>query len=607
MHNYGSENISKAQIQDAVEILNTDFRKLNADTSDIVSAFTSIAADCEIEFKLATIDDNGNCTDGITRTATSLTFIADDDIKTLIQWDPSMYLNVWVVEEIESGAGGYSYLPGVSSWKDGIVIRNDQLGSIGTSCGSDICIGSLTHEVGHYLNLKHTWGGTNSPGDAANCSDDDDVSDTPNCIGVTSCNLSSNTCGYSDNVQNYMDYSGCYCMFTEGQKSRMQAALTSSTNDRDNLWSTSNLKATGTYTTSTIKLCQADFTYDQEFICPGTTVNFTDDSWNGTPASWSWTFTGGSPSSSTDSAPSITYNTAGDYNVTLSVTNSTGTVSATKTSIIHVASSTADFGPDFTNGFEDATNFTNYWDIVNIDAGNTWSRTSSAFYEGSYSLKMSNYGNTEGSVDEIISPSIDLSYITDAKLKFKLAYAQQTSDDGDALKVYASTDCGESWSLRFSKQGSSIATTTSYVTSAFSPSPSQWEEYELSFTSSLLKDNVKLKFEFTNDGGNNLYIDALEITGTINGIEDLIPGDFVLDVIPNPINEKSILKFELSQTEECSLIIYDALGHETKIFESKEFSKGEQLILFSNYLNQNGFYFLKLRVGEKEYIKKVVK
>ncbi len=607
IHNYGAENISDDQIIDAVKVINTDYRKLNDDTSDIVSSFKSIAADIGIQFKLATIDPNGNCTNGITRYVSDQTFSADDDVKKLVDWDPSKYLNVWVVDVIESGAGGYSYLPGVSSWKDGIVILNSQLGSIGTSCGSDLCVGSLTHEIGHYLNLKHTWGSTNTPGVSSNCSDDDDVTDTPNCIGSTSCDLTESSCGTLANVQNYMDYAGCLCMFTEGQKSRMLAALTSSTNDRDNLWTTTNLKATGTYSTSTVDLCTADFTYDNAYICPGGSVKFTEDSWNGDPTSWAWTFTGGTPSSSTDSTPTIVYNTVGEYAVSLTVSNASGSASTTQTSIIHVGSTTPEYGPDYTEDFESSSKFSSDWEIINIDGGKTWSRSSSASYQGSYSLELNNFGNSLKSVDEIISPSIDLSYITSPKLNFKIAYAQQTTDDGDGLKISVSTDCGKTWSLRYSKQGASLTSTSTLYTSSFTPKSSEWEDGYISFTSSMLTSNARVKFEFTNDGGNNLYLDDLNISGTINGIETIIPLDVKFDVLPNPIENNSVVKFYLVNNATCSLSICDVLGRETKIMESKKMLEGEQSFLISNYIKQQGVYFIKLQVGDRKFVKSVVK
>ena len=114
-----------------------------------------------------------------------------------------------------------------------------------------------THEVGHWLNLEHLWGPNNNPGTATSCSSDDGVDDTPRCIGVTACILTSNSCsndaqdGYwssdvVDNVENYMEYSYCNKMFTNGQKTRMRSALVSSVGGRNNLWINSNLNSTGT-------------------------------------------------------------------------------------------------------------------------------------------------------------------------------------------------------------------------------------------------------------------------------------------------------------------------------------------------------------------------
>ena len=94
VHNYGQENISDAQVLDAVRILNEDFRKLNPDTASIVPAFQSIAADCQIEFRLANIDPNGNCTNGIDRIVSPLTENADDFAK-LNPWPEDQYLNIW--------------------------------------------------------------------------------------------------------------------------------------------------------------------------------------------------------------------------------------------------------------------------------------------------------------------------------------------------------------------------------------------------------------------------------------------------------------------------------------------------------------------------------
>lgn len=126
---------------------------------------------------------------------------------------------------------------------DAIVAIHGYVGSIGT--GNNFVSRVLTHETGHWLNLQHVWGSTNNPGVACG---DDGVGDTPLTKGFTNCNLSNAiicTPGIKENIQNYMEYSYCCKMFTQGQRSRMHNALNSNVAGRDNLSSNANLIATG--------------------------------------------------------------------------------------------------------------------------------------------------------------------------------------------------------------------------------------------------------------------------------------------------------------------------------------------------------------------------
>lgn len=217
LHNYGEENISDAQVLDQVRILNRDFRRTNADTVNIVPAFQGMAADIEVEFRLPSIDPNGNCTNGIDRVQTMLTYSANNQSK-INGWPNNKYLNVWVANSLENtGAAAYAHYPGGNNAVDGIMNLHSYLGSIGTS--SEGRSRTLTHEIGHYLNLAHVWGSTNSPGVACG---DDNVSDTPETKGWSSCVPTGSLCNppIVENVQNYMEYSFCEYMFTEGQKNQ---------------------------------------------------------------------------------------------------------------------------------------------------------------------------------------------------------------------------------------------------------------------------------------------------------------------------------------------------------------------------------------------------
>ncbi|MES2388047.1 MAG: M43 family zinc metalloprotease [Bacteroidota bacterium] len=251
IHNFGPENIPLANVNDAISILNQDFNLLNTDRNDVIPAFSGIRGSIGITFKLATIDPNGNFTNGVTYTVSSNTTTADENIKYEVPdyWDPQKYLNIYVTNRVYVGTtavGGYAYYP--ADWptgdrSDGILINYYQFGSI-PSGGDDFAKRSLTHECGHYFNLAHTFGNSNGVGDAANCDPPgDDVDDTPPTIGILyDCNTAFRSCNnVLANTQNYMDYGGCSRMFTIGQTQRMDAALNSTVGGRSNLWSSGNL------------------------------------------------------------------------------------------------------------------------------------------------------------------------------------------------------------------------------------------------------------------------------------------------------------------------------------------------------------------------------
>ncbi len=613
LHEYGTENISNAQIFDAMRILNEDFRKTNADYANTVASFTGIAADAEIEFRLAQKDPNGICTNGIDRIYSSETNVGDDGSK-LNYWPRNKYLNVWVVKAIASGAAGYAYLPGTTAAaNDGIMILSSYIGSIGT--GSLQRSHALTHEVGHWLNLNHTWGTSNNPGLTSNCSSDDGVTDTPNTIGWTSCNLTGTSCSSLDNVQNFMEYSYCSTMYTAGQKTRMRSALTTTgglvgTAQRYNLWTTSNLTATGISTPAV--LCQADFSTNSSnnVICDGDSITFSDESWNGNPTGWSWSFPGGSPSSSTDSTPTITYNTPGSYDVTLTVTNASGSVNTTKLGYITVNSSTAMFsGSTFTESFEGAAIPNADWKIINGNSGtNTWVQTTAAATLGTKSARILNTAAMSGQIDELISPSVDMTLITGTSptMTFKVANAQRTSSDSDKLQVYVSTNCGKTWALRKTISGTTLAsggvTTSSYV-----PAAAHWTLQNVNMSSYASQTNLYIMFRFTSGGGNNIYIDEINLSGTTVGIEEDFENSVNLNIYPNPSTDNATVSFDLNDKQKVDLKIYDVVGKEISTLVNSELPTGtHKFELNKNTKLASGIYFVKLTVDGRSITKKVV-
>ena len=222
LYNTAAENISEAQVLSQLQIMNDDFRRLNADQDNVWSQ----AADTQIEFCLATQDPQGNPSDGILRVPTSVTqFGTNDNMKFSSQggsdaWPASEYLNFWVCD-LGASLLGYAQFPGGPANTDGVVCTYTATGDVGTAQAPFDLGRTGTHEVGHWLNLRHIWGD-------GGCGADDFVADTPEDDGANyGCSLGSSSCeaGVSAMVQNYMDYSDDACMnlFTQGQGDRMNA------------------------------------------------------------------------------------------------------------------------------------------------------------------------------------------------------------------------------------------------------------------------------------------------------------------------------------------------------------------------------------------------
>jgi hypothetical protein len=218
-----AQNISDEQIKSQIDALNRDFRRRNADTSNTPVRFKSLAADVQIEFALATADPKGRATTGIVRKATSVNrWSSDDKIKFSSQggddaWDSRYYLNFWVGDL--GTLLGYSSQPGTAAEKDGVVINYTAFGTINVNAPYNLGR-TATHEVGHWLGLRHIWG-------ESYCGDDF-VDDTPKQGNFTAgCpNTFRSSCSngeMGDMYMNYMDFTNDACMnlFTNGQKQRM--------------------------------------------------------------------------------------------------------------------------------------------------------------------------------------------------------------------------------------------------------------------------------------------------------------------------------------------------------------------------------------------------
>lgn len=332
-------NVSNALIMQVFNDLQEDFLLLNADQSQARTAYGFTPANAGINFCLATQDPMGNPLSevGVVRVGNNHGWYDSDggeenhmksssapgygsDI-----WNRNNYLNVWICDisnGASSGTAGYAYKPTMtflpSASIDGIVLdynlgmNNDNV---------------LTHEVGHYLGLSHTWG-------AGGCTADDGFTDTPVTTGPSfnysgSCSGFQETCpGTQTQYENYMDYSNCTVMFTQEQANYMLAILTGI---RSSLLLSPGCDPTNTPPNSAFTSVPAPAPTPPVIIPVGGTVNFQDLSTN-VPTGWTWlisgtpgvdyNYTGGTSTSSQN--PQVTFNNVGLYNVQLTASNAYG-------------------------------------------------------------------------------------------------------------------------------------------------------------------------------------------------------------------------------------------------------------------------------------------
>lgn len=235
VYNTEAQNLPDERVFTQINVLNEDFRRMNADTTNTPDAFRDVAADCMIEFCLASFDPYGDSTSGITRTHTDTTEwkinfsekVKHNSTGGEDAWPCVSYLNIWVCN-LDDGILGYAVSPGSDCTIDGIVVDYKNFGLADVTSQPYHLGRTCTHEIGHWLGLTHVWGD-----DGGTCLGDDGISDTPLQAGenygcpdfplTDACTLTFPGVMF----QNYMDYTDDACMniFTQDQKARMRTVL----------------------------------------------------------------------------------------------------------------------------------------------------------------------------------------------------------------------------------------------------------------------------------------------------------------------------------------------------------------------------------------------
>ncbi len=625
--NTTAENISTTICNQIIQVLNDDNGRTNADTTQTPAIWKSIGAPTGAQFCLAQRDPSGAPTTGIERIQTAqTTFTTDDKIKFTAQggadaWDPTRYFNIWVCD-LTPGLGGYGEFPtGTASNTYGNVSDYTVVGT-----GQWVA----THECGHCFNLFHIWGD-----DSGACTGSDAVADTPNQADASSgacatfpaldaCSTVSP--GYM--FMNYMDYgaNGCKNLFTQGQSARTNALLSTAPYSS---WATSNGctpvvlmsndAGAPSVTTPNGMICALSFSPIVTIRNWGTNnltscnINYQIDSnpiqvynWTGNLVSLATiqvTLPGMTTTAGTHSFTCYTTlpNTVTDGNPANDAANSTFNV-------IPVGQPTP-----FSYGFEPVAFPPTGWTLDNADLSITWARTTGAAKTGAASMWFNSIAYTCNGCFEIITlPNLDFTSLGSVQMTFQVAYRMLsdptlTPNWSDSLRVDVSTDCGATWTNLYFKYSTALTTITPpFSTTAFVPGPNDWRLETLNLTPYAGNNNLLLRLKASSDYENNMYVDDINITGTI-GIETIGLKN-TMTVYPNPSGGNTTIEYSLPEASNVQFLLFDALGKEILNRNEGFVHRGtNKIILEEKSFTGNGIYYVQIKAGNIIETKKITR
>ena len=531
-----------------IEILNEDFGRTNKDTVSTPPVFQPVAANTEIQFVLAKQDPNGNPTNGIVRLRGSKNSYSVLSHKELLRyesyWSPEHYLNMYVLDT-QSFLGFASFpvtsLDGVTNRTsdfilDGILIDYQYFGENSTTPTFESFGRTATHEVGHYLGLRHIWG----DGD---CRFDDFVADTPvadksNLRLSSPCTFPSNdnkVCSTAEMFQNYMDFTDDVCMnlFTEGQKIRMRRVLENSPR-RTTLVSSPALTAPVRFKDN---LAVMDINTPKHFECSSSIVpsiqviNLGNNpvtsydivmSIDGSQAQLinKTTSLDEFESENITFSPELIATTPADIKYTISnvngttdgdITNNTKTISLSGTSSVPLP---------FYENFESSVQL-----LGNVGASFPWEiAPAPKEVPTNHALQLKAFQSASFSGENAIikTPVFDLTEVTSGNLIFSYSHAVVPQSFYDGLAIKVSTDCGEVFSdVIFNSYGPDLSSAPETPSSFIPQNSSEWRTDTISLTPYRNMDGVQFAFVGQSGGGNNIYLDDISIIQTILNANDV--------------------------------------------------------------------------------------
>ncbi len=607
-HQGGRENLSREQLLGALERVNQDFSAQNPYLDMLPEHFQNFIGNVDIEMRLASIDPNGNCTDGINRIYSPLTdwnFESDVTMREVMHWPADKYLNVYIIDYLYDENGHYFFtglgqFPWNDTRPDGIVLPDQHMRVDELPLGS-LNYSTFAHEIGHWLGLFHIWGD-----DGLACTGSDEIDDTPNCAGPSyKCfdDYPFVTCGngpHGNMFSNIMDYGYCPTMFTPGQQQRMYTSINLFPH-RNNVVQPVNLTATGTDIVvppdfSCAQPPIADFANDNRFVsaCEDGVVRFYYRSYRALPTSYSWHFPGGNPETDTTKNVEVRFSESGEVEVTLIVFNDFGSDTLSRSVFIHVyEESTTYSGNQMSEDFENFNEISEFGYTCQYYGGELWQLTTDVGYASDQCAALKTYGQPIDNVSVLLTPKFDLSQFSDhAELRFMVAYPEYGLAEVNRLFIDAYTDCAtdffedDIYLADFSTED--LFSTPASIGGFVPTSDAEWKEMIVDIPSELLgRDDVQFTFALYNVWANNIYIDEIRIVGSVSSVQES-KANSGWSIHPNPAKEQVFV--ELNQfMSEGVLDVYTIHG---KRIDEKRIS-GTSRYIDLNY--EPGVYFIQLR------------
>lgn len=562
----GTQNISDAQIQTQIDVLNADFRLLNADQSLIPPLFQGLQADCEVNFCLATRDPNGNATTGIRRRQTTVSsFGTNDAVKYDAQgginaWDRNSYLNLWICD-LTGGLLGYAQFPGGPAATDGVVCDFAYVGTIGTATAPFNKGRTATHEVGHWLNLRHIWGDANCGSDLVN---DTPVHNTSNGGCPTYPHQSTCTGNPVEMTMNYMDYTddACMYMFSLGQKARMQAVLVPG-GSRASLASSLGCQAPNACSAPS-GLAASGITNTSATLSWGSVSGATSYNlqWK-TNSSGTWTTVSGLTSTSY-ALGGLTAGTT--YNFQVQTVCSSG--SSSYSSAVNFTT-TGGGGGGCTDAYE-SNNTRNTAKAIPLNTAFTAQIATST--DNDWYL----FGNTSSQRNlKIELTTLPFDYDLKLYRSSTLLATSQNSGTNSELIILNNGNVSSSYTAYVYGYGGAFSNTQCY-------------------TLKVSRSSTAFRTDGTTDG----EVEELEIP--------VVFADESFAMFPNPTSDELNIDFFLQEDSDVQVTVFDASG-KASVQQNRSVSKGDNIMQLDLSRLAPGMYFVQVRNGDEVTTKKLMK